>query len=130
MATTGQMSQSTAPMVGVEVNVLNPDEDIILGLDAKVLVYTDKAEDALLIPVEAINADRNGDFVYVIENNLIVRKDIVCGISSDTQTQVLEGITAEDVIVLSSLTAIEEGMPATVLPEDMNMADLEALQQQ
>lgn len=130
MATTSQMSQSTAPMVGVEVNVLNPDEDIILGLDAKVLIYTDKAEDALLIPVEAINADRNGDFVYVIENNLIVRKDIVCGISSDTQTQILEGITAEDVIVLSSLTNIEEGMPATVLPEDVNMADLQELQQQ
>ncbi|MBQ7924847.1 MAG: HlyD family efflux transporter periplasmic adaptor subunit [Lachnospiraceae bacterium] len=130
MATTNQMSQSAAPMVGVEVKVLNPDENIILGLDAKVLVYTQKAEAALLIPVEAINADKNGDFVYVVENGLIARKDIVCGISSDTQTQILEGITAEDVIVLSSLTNIEEGMPATVLPEDVNMAELQELQQQ
>lgn len=127
MAITNAMSQSSAPMVGVEVEITNADEYIILGLDAKILIYTQKAEDALLIPVEAINADKESDFVYVVENGIAVRRDIVCGISSDEQTQVLEGLAEGDTIVLSTLTTIEDGMAVTIMPDTLNMADLQAL---
>ncbi len=111
------LNASNTPMVGVEVHITNPDEHIILGMDAKLEIFTRKAEDALLIPVEVINADRDGDFLYVVENGVIVRKPIVCGISTDTYTQVLEGITEEDQIVHTAYTEIEEGMAVTVMPQ-------------
>lgn len=108
---------STTPMVGVEVHLLNPDDAIILGLDAKLTIYTNKAENALLIPVEAVNADKNGDFLYIVENGKVVKRDIVCGISTDTYTEVLEGITEEDEVILTSYTTLEEGMAVTVMPQ-------------
>lgn len=111
------LNASNTPMVGVEVHITNPDDRIILGMDAKLEIYTRKTEDALLIPVEVINADRDGDFLYVVENGVIVRKPIVCGISTDMYTEVLEGITEEDQIVLTAYTEIEEGMAVTVMPE-------------
>lgn len=110
------LNASNTPMVGVEVHITNPDEHIILGMDAKLEIYTRKAEDALLIPVEVINADRDGDFLYVVENGVIVRKPIVCGISTDIYAQVLEGITEEDEIVHTAYTELAEGMPVTVMP--------------
>lgn len=113
------LSASNTPMVGVEVHISNPDDRIILGLDAKLTVYTNKAEGALLIPVEVINADKDGDFLYVVENNVVVRKPITCGISSDTYTEVLEGITEEDEIIVTSYTALEEGMAVTVMEEEL-----------
>ncbi len=128
MATVDTMNQSATPMVGIEISITNPDENIILGLDAKVEVYTKKTENALLIPVEAINADKTGDFLYVVENGVIVRKNIVCGISTDTHTEVIEGITEVDEIVLSALTDFEEGMAVTILPETVNMDDLQEMQ--
>ena len=111
-----EANASNTPMVGVEVHLLSPDDKIILGMDAKLLVYTKKAENALMIPVEAINADKEGDFLYVVENGIAVKKPIVCGISTDTYTEVLEGITEEDVIIVTSYTNLEEGMPVTVMP--------------
>ncbi len=110
------LNASNTPMVGVEVHINNPDENIILGMDAKLEILTRKAEDALMIPVEAINADRDGDFLYVVENGVIVRKPVVCGITSDSYTEVIEGITEEDQIVLTAYTDIEEGMAVTVMP--------------
>lgn len=107
---------SNTPMVGVEIHLQDGDDSIILGLDAKLTIYTDKTENALLVPVEAINADREGDFLYVVENGLAVRRPVVCGISTDTYTEILEGITEEDVIILNALTNLEEGMPVTVMP--------------
>ena len=111
-----ETNASNTPMVGVEVHLLAPDDNIILGMDARLMIYTRKAEDTLLIPVEAINADKEGDFLYVVEDGLVVKKPIVCGISTDTYAEVLEGITEEDEIVLTSYTNLEEGMSVTVLP--------------
>lgn len=110
-------NESNTPMVGTEIHIINADDKIILGMDAKIVVYTDKTENALLIPVEAINADKEGDFLYVVENGIIVRKSIACGISSDSYTEVLEGITEQDEIVLTSSLALEEGMAVTVIAD-------------
>lgn len=111
-----ETNTSNTPMVGVEVHLLAPDDRIILGMDAKLTVYTKKAENTLMIPVEAINADKEGDFLYVVENGVVVKKPIVCGISTDTYAEVLEGITEEDVIIVTSYSNLEEGMPVTVIP--------------
>ncbi len=111
------MNQSNTPMVGVEVHINEPDDRIILGLDAKLTVNTRSVQDALLIPVEAVNADRDGDFLYVVEDGVVVRKPIVCGISNDTHTEVLEGITEQDQIVLTYIGTLEEGMAVSVMPE-------------
>ena len=114
-----ERNASNTPMVGMEIHLLDADDNIILGLDARLTIYTNKAQNALLIPVEAINADRDGDFLYVVEEGIVVRKPILCGISTDTYTEVLEGITENDVIILSSLTEIEEGMPVAVLQDGL-----------
>lgn len=117
-----ERNASNTPMVGVEIHLLDGDENIILGMDARLTIYTQKAEKALLIPVEAINADRDGDFLYCVENGIVVRKPILCGISTDMYTVVLEGITEDDEIILSSFTELKEGMAVTVMPDSMGAA--------
>ncbi len=114
-------NESNTPMVEVEVRLLNPDEKIILGLDAKLTIYTRKAENALILPVEAVNSDREGDFLYVAEDGIVVKKPVVCGISTDLYTEVKEGITEEDQVILTSYSALEEGMAVTVLPDQGGM---------
>lgn len=100
--------------VGAEIVIDNPDDRIVLGLDAKVKILTESVEDVLLVPVEALNADRQGDFVYVAENGLAVRRDVICGISSTEFIEIKEGITESDKVIVSSLAGtVEEGMVVT-----------------
>lgn len=100
--------------VGAEIVIDNPDDKIVLGLDAKVKILVESVENVLLIPVEAMNADREGDFVYVAENGVAVRRDVVSGISSTEFIEIKEGITENDKIIVSSLAGtIEEGMVVT-----------------
>lgn len=110
------VNASNTPMVGVEVHITNPDEQIILGLDAKLEIMTDSKEDAVLIPMEAINADKDGDFLYIVENGVVVKRPIVCGISSDEYTEILEGITETDEIIVSAYSELTEGMAVTAMP--------------
>lgn len=98
-------------LVGAEIEIDNPDDRIVLGLDAKVKILTESVENVLLIPVEAMNADKQGDFVYVVEGDVVVRRDVVCGISSAEFIEIKEGISEEDKVIVSSVTGtIEEGM--------------------
>lgn len=100
--------------VGAEIAIDAPDENIVLGLDAKVKILTEAVEDVLLIPVEAMNADKAGDFIYVVENGMAVRRDVVSGISSTEFIEIKEGIAENDKVILSSLVGtIEEGMVVT-----------------
>ncbi len=114
MAVTGQTGGA---QVRIEVSIENPDDNIYLGIEAKVEILTDAKENTLLIPVEAVNADKQGDFVYVEENGIAIRKNIVCGISNVEYTEVLEGLTVNDKIIVSSLQTIEEGMAVMNMPE-------------
>lgn len=119
MATTNMNTGSA--QVGVEIHIDNPDDNIYLGLDAKAKIHADKAENVLLIPVMALNADKTGDFVYVEENGVVVRKDIVTGISTTEQIEVKEGLSASDKVIVSGLLPLEEGMAvmdqAELMPE-------------
>lgn len=116
MATT---NASGTAMVGAQIHLENPDENIYLGLDAKLTIHTNRAENVLLIPVESLNADKEGDFVYVEENGIVVRKPIVTGISSAEYIEVKEGLSETDRVITASYTgiAIEEGMPVYIMPK-------------
>ncbi|NLL80067.1 MAG: efflux RND transporter periplasmic adaptor subunit [Clostridiales bacterium] len=111
MATTGS---SGTPVVGAEVHIENPDDYIYLGVEAKVKVHTNKAENALLIPVEVVGADKDGDFCYVIENETVVKKRLKTGIASDLYVEVLEGLSEGDQVITDT-TNITEGMPVTAM---------------
>lgn len=109
-------NSSGTPVVGVEVSILNPDENIYLGIEAKVDIRTQKSEQTLCLPVECVNADKEGDFVYVVEEGSVIRKNVVTGISSDTYIEVKEGVTEGEQVVSSITTGIVEGMAVTAIP--------------
>ncbi len=115
MATT---NASGAAVVGVEIRIDNPDSDIYLGVEAKVSVHTAYAEQVLIVPVEVINSDKNGDFVFAAENGILVRKNVVTGISSDSYCEIKEGLNEGDQIVGSIAAYMEEGMAVTAILQE------------
>ncbi len=112
MATT---NNSGAAVVGVEIRIENPDSGIFLGVEAKVAVHTDMAEQALVVPIEVINSDQEGSFVYAVENGILVKKRVETGISSNTLCEIKEGLNEGDQIVSNVAMGLEEGMAVTAI---------------
>lgn len=114
MATTGANGSTT---IEAEVTIKNPDDAIILGLDAKVVIHTGSAEDVLTIPNLAVNVDTVGKFVYAVEDNIIVKKYVTTGISDVEFSEILDGIDMDTMIIADVTPNIAEGMSATpILP--------------
>ena len=80
------------------------------------MISTAQESDAIVVPVSAVNVDMDGEFIYVVENNVLVRKPVVTGISSDTMIQIVEGISEGDQMVTEVTTGLTEGMAAVAVP--------------
>lgn len=123
MATT---NANNMPVVEAQISVTNADENVYLGIEAKVVIYAQKSENVLLVPVETVNSDKNGDFVYVVENGIVVRKDVVTGVSSDTDIEIISGVKENDQIITDISLNIAEGMEVTVISDVVPEVSTEA----
>ena len=112
-----EKNSSGAAVVGTEIKILNPDSDVVLGVEAQVVINTEKVENAVLVPIAAVNVDQEGEFVYVVENNTLVKQPVTSGISTDTMTQIVEGLNGDEQVVTSVTTDLSEGMAVVASPQ-------------
>lgn len=52
-----------------------------------------------MLPYTAIAQDEKGEYVYVLENGISVRKDIVTGIELSDKTEIISGVDAKDKVL-------------------------------
>ena len=96
------------------IQVTNPDSDIILGVEATNKIHAEKADNTIVLPYEYIQTDADGDYVYVVENGVVTRKNVTVGISTSTEAQVIEGLSEGDEVISSDVSMLTEGMAVAV----------------
>ncbi len=107
----------------VTVSIDNPDENIYLGLDAKCSILTASVEDVLTVPVEAVNVDDKGEFVFTFTpaTMMVGKKYVKTGVSSDLVIEITEGIDTNDLVVSDYTGVVEDGKMATPSPESQSL---------
>lgn len=100
-------NEKGAPMISAQVRIDNPDENIFLGVDAKVVVHAKTAKDVILVPNYAINIGKDGSFCYVVEDGVIVKKTVETGIASDSETEIINGLEENDAVITDIGTCVE-----------------------
>lgn len=101
---------------GIEVSLPNPDNLLRPNQVAKLKItdYTNK--NAIVVPTGVIQQDGTGSkFVYVVEGSNgktgTAKKVIVeIGKSSDNVTEIVSGLSANDIIVVEGVNSISNGM--------------------
>jgi HlyD family secretion protein len=88
---------------GVEIRFVPGILPVRLGMTANVDIVVDRADDALLVPNRAIDADREAGRYYVTRRNAdgtTQRLEVRIGLRDENQTQILEGLDEGDRLVL------------------------------
>lgn len=110
-------NEKGTPVVSAEIHVENPDENIYLGLEANVKVNGHKEEDVIVVPLEAVNTGKDGNFCYIVENGIVVKKEVETGLASATMVEIKTGLKAGDKVIRSGIEIVEEGMKVTAVEE-------------
>ncbi|MBS6397591.1 MAG: efflux RND transporter periplasmic adaptor subunit [Clostridiales bacterium] len=106
-------NEKGASVVSGEIHIDNPDEDIFLGVEAKVSIEGQKAENVIMVPVEAVNIGKDGSFVYVVNNGIMEKKNVETGIASPEYMEIRSGLDGSEQVVLNAGVGIEEGSQVT-----------------
>ena len=72
-----------------------------LGQRLEASIVIQKMEDRLCVPTKMIRWEMNRPFVLVVENGRIARRFVQLGLQTKMATEVTEGLSAEDRLVLS-----------------------------
>lgn len=102
-------------LVTAQVHIDNPDENIYLGIEGRVTIYAQKAENVLNVPFSAVNTDLDGDFCYVIKDGVVEKRQVKVGLSSEDNMEILEGLQEGEMVITDDTDGIEEGMKAECL---------------
>jgi macrolide-specific efflux system membrane fusion protein len=72
-----------------------------LGMSGNAIINLSESKNALTLPIEAVQQENDINYVYLKgDNNQLVKKNIKTGIETDTNIEVLEGLSENDSVVI------------------------------
>lgn len=83
----------------VKFNLTNgPDNSYRLGMNGEIIITTSQKEAVLIVPIEAVNNNQ----IQLVEANKITKQTVVTGIESDTNIEIISGLTAGQLVVIGN----------------------------
>ena len=101
--------------VVIRAMVGNTDKSLRPGMFARVRLITRDERDALVIPEQAIVPQGDEQYVFRIVDGKALRAKVAIGQRRDAKVEVLQGLTADDVVVTAGQLKLRDGVPVTIV---------------
>lgn len=101
---------------------LKDTEAIATGSTVKLNLVTEKTENAMLIPVDAIYYSGGAGYVYVYRDGKAVRVPVEVGIYDSQNAEILSGLNADDMVVSTWSSNLYEGATIKLKGSDTETA--------
>jgi RND family efflux transporter MFP subunit len=92
-----------------EIDVPNPDGILSPGLYCTVELHIPRKAPSLIVPAEAVFADRNGLHVAVVKNDTVHIQTVVVARDLGTEVEVRAGVAPGDAVILNPTVALVDG---------------------
>lgn len=92
-----------------EVQLPNPNGELLPGMYAQVKFHVRRAHPPLLIPSEALITNSNGEQVAIVRNGRIHLQPVISGNDYGPQVEILNGVAEGDRLVTNLTDEVQEG---------------------
>lgn len=96
--------------VQVKILIPNQENELISGMFTDVL-FSDAQKDSVgaLVPFKSIIFEANSTYVFVIENNKAVKKEVKLGQIVGSSIEIIDGLSLRDKVITNGAKLINEG---------------------
>src|SRR5690625_451250 len=101
----------------IEAKVNNEDEQILPGMVTVMQVPEKRIKKALILPTEAIIEESDETYVYIVQDDTVVKTDITILETQSDKTAVEGEIEVDDQIVINGQLTLEDGSKVNVVKE-------------
>jgi membrane fusion protein, multidrug efflux system len=98
----------------MRISLLNPPQDLKLGMTAEVMVADSATASVIYIPLSAIYQTGNTPAVWAVKDGVVNLRPVKIGGFGDDQVQVLEGLQAGDTVVTAGVHKLRGGQKVRV----------------
>jgi membrane fusion protein, multidrug efflux system len=107
------LDEATKTML-TEIEMPNPARELRPGAYASVQLEVQRKLDALLIPVQALSAEKAGNFVFTIADSKAKKTPVKTGFNDGTNVEITEGVKPDQPVILVGKQTLNDGQPVNV----------------
>jgi membrane fusion protein (multidrug efflux system) len=97
-----------------EAEIQNPKSELRPGMYVRVRITMERKADALLVPAAALVSEKGQDFVFTVSDGRAKRTAVKGGFRDGASVEILDGLTAEQAVVLAGSNSPADGQPVVV----------------
>lgn len=96
----------------IKIDIVIDQLDVQLkpGYELDLDIILERKENTLIIPENALFEMDNKEYVFIVDNSKVALREVVTGIESQRQIQIIEGLKEGDLVILSPENSIKEGI--------------------
>ncbi|PAB60759.1 efflux RND transporter periplasmic adaptor subunit [Anaeromicrobium sediminis] len=99
----------------IQITIENKDSLVKPGMFAEIVVSSDKKENILTIPSQAVVIKDGEPVVFVIKDSTAYMKNIEVGLDNGTLVEVLNGLSENEEVVIKGQNYLEDGNQVKVI---------------
>ncbi|MBN1302265.1 MAG: efflux RND transporter periplasmic adaptor subunit [Melioribacteraceae bacterium] len=98
------------------VRAIAPNKNKLLapGAYVEIEVILENITDAILVPTDVVVPDISGEKVFVYKNGNAVPHQVITGIRTETEIQILSGLNLGDTLITSGIIQLRPGSPVVL----------------
>lgn len=104
---TGATDSSAAVYYYGNLVVPNKQGLLRIGMTTQNTIIIAQAKDVLVVPSITINGADGQQWVNVLKNNQVIRKEVVVGLSDNMNTQIISGLSVGDEVIADQMSSTE-----------------------
>jgi len=102
----------------VTVRIPNPGRRLKPGMFARIQIVVNRKDDAVIVPDAALIGSGNGYEVFVVNDGRVKRRPVRIGMEEGDKNQVVEGLSAGELVVVRGHHLLEDGIEVRVQKEE------------
>lgn len=108
-------SDTRTQLYPLKITFENPEGLIKPGMFAKVELTTDEKADVMAVKSEAVVLKNEKTIVYVVAGDKAVAKEVVTGLDTGVDIEILKGLEQGDQVIVKGQTLVDEGHKVKVV---------------
>jgi len=104
----------------ITIEIRDAERRVRPGMFGRMSIVHDKHENALQVPRSAIVEDMNTSSVFVVEEDVAVRKPVQTGFSGNGMIEIIDGVDDDDRIITTGQVGLKDNASVTVINEPVD----------
>ncbi|RUO31177.1 efflux RND transporter periplasmic adaptor subunit [Aliidiomarina soli] len=111
------MADATTRMVTIEIAL--PEDSFAQGVRpgylGRIPMVIDARPDTIAVPAAAVGEGDDGHYIYVVEEERLVRREVTVGITRGQWTEIEQGLSADELVLASNPIDMAEGTAVRIV---------------